>query len=378
MSLVTQMVRDLEGSEDKSIERGLPEKKTTSEMPLFAAANLLYGKHHQPTAKRARLILAVFLLMALVILLIDRVLLPMQFNHLFDNNFNEETHSIEKLVVAERQIEREIEERQVLEKVKEKEVNENPTGAIIDSRQNSLLEVNEISTIGFSKPAAPAIKVDERPVVKKPRQPSPEEIDLIRYEKALSILTKDSFDSAINYLSKNQPQTKENSSFKSTSLYISLLIEGQIFLEAENVLAIYQAEHPRNRIFLKLKIRLAIAQKDYPLALNLLDQQIIKASRDSEFTEFRAIANQAQSRFTVAEENYKQLLRLDNRPSRWWMGLAIALDAQAKFGDAAQAYRQVLLSSDLSAEHDRYASQRINRLSDFDSLSYQTLGSGTN
>ena len=80
MNLVTQMVRDLESDHSST------EKEKKGELPLFAAANLLYGKNHQPTAKRARLIIIISLLLAMALLMVDRILLPQHYKWKLSGN----------------------------------------------------------------------------------------------------------------------------------------------------------------------------------------------------------------------------------------------------------------------------------------------------
>ena len=142
-----------------------------------------------------------------------------------------------------------------------------------------------------------------------------------------------------------------------------MLIETQRFLQAEFLIDQYQKVYPSNNDFSKLRIRLLMAQKNYPQVLILLDSLSMPINVDAEFEELRAVSQQAQGQYVDAQNTYKKLLEFDNRSARWWMGLAVAFDSSADFKSAEQAYHQVLLSEDLTAEHNTYALRRITDIS---------------
>lgn len=75
------------------------------------------------------------------------------------------------------------------------------------------------------------------------------------------------------------------------------------------------------------------------------------------------LAQQVQQ-FTLAEQSYRQLARVEPNQAKWWMGLAYALDSQQEFLLAKQAYRQALALNGLSASAIAFIDQRLAQLGD--------------
>ncbi len=403
MSLVTQMVRDLESDNSKTeavnneAVNNAAVKKI--ELPLFAAANLLYGKNHQPTAERARLIMLVALLLALVLLLFDRVLLPPQYKHKLsvevdDNTLAADGESLDeadfyrdnlvielsddalKIVVDDKSnIAKEAEIKRDESAFQQHQINNQAVKAVWgkDTNKDTNEDTNkrpEKETI-TKKENEDRLKDNEKPaeqlVLKKNRPLSAEAIDIRNYEKAMTLLAKKGAIAAIDYLGQHQEKTildiERREFFKSAILYSSLLIETQNFSQAELLIIQYHEAHPSNNNFSKLRIRLAMAQQNFSQAIQLLDAFSVPIDSDAEFTALRAVIHQAQGQYIDAQQAYKQLLQSDSSSARWWMGLAVAFDSSADFGSAEQAYQQVLLSADLTSEHNAYALRRISDIS---------------
>ena len=403
MSLVTQMVRDLESDNSKTeavnneAVNNAAVKKI--ELPLFAAANLLYGKNHQPTAERARLIMLVALLLALVLLLFDRVLLPPQYKHKLsvevdDNTLAADGESLDeadfyrdnlvielsddalKIVVDDKSnIAKETEIKRDESAFQQHQINNQAVKAVWgkDTNKDTNEDTNkrpEKETI-TKKENEDRLKDNEKPaeqlVLKKNRPLSAEAIDIRNYEKAMTLLAKKGAIAAIDYLGQHQEKTildiERREFFKSAILYSSLLIETQNFSQAELLIIQYHEAHPSNNNFSKLRIRLAMAQQNFSQAIQLLDAFSVPIDSDAEFTALRAVIHQAQGQYIDAQQAYKQLLQSDSSSARWWMGLAVAFDSSADFGSAEQAYQQVLLSAGSTSEHNAYALRRISDIS---------------
>lgn len=150
--------------------------------------------------------------------------------------------------------------------------------------------------------------------------------------------------SAIAYLENTLAD--DYSKINSGSLYLSLLIEAQRFNDVAALLPQYQQSSVVGMIeallLAKIEVRLAIAQQRYIEAVTLIDRLAIPLQRDADFTVMRAAALQAQGKYSQAAASYKHLLAFNSQQARWWMGLAVALDADAKFSEAKQAYRNAL------------------------------------
>ena len=387
MSLVTQMVRDLE------VDSPQPQVEKRGELPLFAAANILYGKHHQPTAKRARIILLIALLLALILILVDRVLLPLQYKLKFSdkvesNSFveSQEVFVDEADLYSDVPVIKQSNNDFRLSNKNAKELNQElrevgETTATLESEKTEAISVMRTDTAeNIELPLKDKeSKTIQQNIIKTKRSLSDREIDINHYEKALSLLGEHGAVAAINYLSsdlnnhlnnhlishqaKAAEDIKVSGFFKSIILHASLLIETQRFSQADVLIDQYQKVYPSNTDFSKLNIRLLMAQNNYPQVLSLLDSLSMPINVDAEFEELRAVSQQAQGQYVDAQNTYKKLLEFDNRSARWWMGLAVAFDSSADFKSAEQAYHQVLLSEDLTAEHNTYALRRITDIS---------------
>ena len=375
MSLVTQMVRDLE------VDSPQPQVEKRGELPLFAAANILYGKHHQPTAKRARIILLIALLLALILILVDRVLLPSQYKLRFSDKV-ESNSFVENQVVfvdeadlySDVPVIKQSNNEFRLSNKNTKELNQElrevgETTATLESEKTEAISVMRTDTAeNIELPLKDKeSKTIQQNIIKTKRSLSDREIDINHFEKALSLLGEHGAVAAINYLNSHQAKAavdiKASGFFKSIILHASLLIETQRFSQAEVLIDQYQKVYPSNNDFSKLKIRLLMPQKNYSQVLSLLDSLSMPINVDAEFEELRAVSQQAQGQYVDAQNTYKKLLEFDNRSARWWMGLAVAFDSSADFKSAEQAYHQVLLSEDLTAEHNTYALRRITDIS---------------
>ena len=387
MSLVTQMVRDLE------VDSPQPQVEKRGELPLFAAANILYGKHHQPTAKRARIILLIALLLALILILVDRVLLPSQYKLKFSdkvesNSFveSQEVFVDEADLYSDVPVIKQSNNDFRLSNKNAKELNQElrevgETTATLESEKTEAISVMRTDTAeNIELPLKDKeSKTIQQNIIKTKRSLSDREIDINHYEKALSLLGEHGAVAAINYLSsdlnnhlnnhlishqaKAAEDIKVSGFFKSIILHASLLIETQRFSQADVLIDQYQKVYPSNTDFSKLKIRLLMAQNNYPQVLSLLDSLSMPINVDAEFEELRAVSQQAQGQYVDAQNTYKKLLEFDNRSARWWMGLAVAFDSSADFKSAEQAYHKVLLSENLTAEHNTYALRRITDIS---------------
>lgn len=176
--------------------------------------------------------------------------------------------------------------------------------------------------------------------------------------------------SAIAYLENTLAD--DYSKINSGSLYLSLLIEAQRFNDVAALLPQYQQSSVVGMIeallLAKIEVRLAIAQQRYIEAVTLIDRLAIPLQRDADFTVMRAAALQAQGEYSQAAASYKHLLAFNSQQARWWMGLAVALDADAKFSEAKQAYRNALslagsiASASLPDNLSHYATKRIAQL----------------
>ena len=286
MSLVTQMVRDLESDHSKT------EKENKGELPLFAAANLLYGKNHQPTAKRARLIIIISLLLAMALLMVDRILLPQHYKWKLSGNDELNSLAGVKAAVPDmfETLDLYIDESDI--KTSEADLSESrdsnemtvsakhddtlytpdatdiPNTVLLQAKPSeSIAVIHEykvkahkvksaeddvqvvtankagesnkrriiINEITVAQPTSASIPepAEESAILKVKRPLNQESIDIRNYENALALLSDKGVIAAINYLSQHQAKSdaeiKGRRYFKSVILHASLLVETQRF-----------------------------------------------------------------------------------------------------------------------------------------------------
>ncbi|MCG9695479.1 tetratricopeptide repeat protein [Shewanella sp. Isolate11] len=77
------------------------------------------------------------------------------------------------------------------------------------------------------------------------------------------------------------------------------------------------------------------------------------------------LAQQTQQ-FSLAEQSYRQLARVEPEQAKWWMGLAYALDSQSKYSAAKQAYQQALMQKGLSSQASAFIEERLTQLGDIE------------
>ena len=151
---------------------------------------------------------------------------------------------------------------------------------------------------------------------------------------------------------------------------------------------------PRDKDARKQLAALWFGRQDYQAALNLLSQGIVIDGLDSEFRLMKAriylslgepqqayqnlkglaqtkdieyqlaLANTAQQieNFSAAINAYKVLLVMQPDVGRWWLGLAVAFDRNSEFEHAIPAYRTALEKGDLSASAVEFSKQRLQEL----------------
>lgn len=72
---------------------------------------------------------------------------------------------------------------------------------------------------------------------------------------------------------------------------------------------------------------------------------------------------QARKEHTRAAVVYRNLLRQHPSNGAWWLGLAISLEAMSRKDDAITAYKHALNTPQLNPDSERFAKDRLNRLS---------------
>lgn len=395
MSLVAQVIRDLNASDPNGVagEHG--------KLPLFAAAEQLHNEQKQ---RGSRLMLVLLVVITIMVIVVSGYLFVIPHQNISNASVSEvgQIVSKEQNDIADYSAEVATPVAEVLavdpaiaRSPKTAEVNSvkgQPISEQVDVVNKSVSSdtiadkprVSEsVETLAANsqrrKMIQSSVAIDELAAAREATPPaavktarvlSAADIDLQIEVEANRILASGLRSTAINFLSDKlagpsadgKLSAEALTKVKSAALYAALLIESQQFEALDALLPIYVKAHPQSLDFARLQVRSAMAQQDYLQAITLLDNFAVPVGHDPTFTELRAAAQQAQGHYSLAAASYKALLAVDNRSSRWWMGLAVALDAGAEFAEAKQAYSNAMLAADLPAGLSHYASQRIAQL----------------
>ncbi|MXR69290.1 tetratricopeptide repeat protein [Shewanella sp. JBTF-M18] len=149
--------------------------------------------------------------------------------------------------------------------------------------------------------------------------------------------------------------------------HLAALYYGQGQLgEAKTVLEQGLALYPQEIDYALMLARVLEAQGDSQGALAVLgkipDDHLLAKQK---WVLQSHLAQQA-SEFSLAEESYRRLARVEPTQAKWWMGLAYALDSQQKYTGAKQAYAQALSLPGLSQQASDFVQQRLAQLGDIE------------
>ncbi|MCL5050000.1 MAG: tetratricopeptide repeat protein [Firmicutes bacterium] len=94
-------------------------------------------------------------------------------------------------------------------------------------------------------------------------------------------------------------------------------------------------------------------------ALTTLNRYSAELPRDQDVVILRAAMANEQSRYELAAEDYRALLRTNTRHGLWWLGLAYAEEGQGHASQALEAYQRALEDAGLDRQSRAYAQQRM-------------------
>lgn len=134
--------------------------------------------------------------------------------------------------------------------------------------------------------------------------------------------------------------------------------DAEIGFFAENSLQLF----PGNLLFIKTRAHLYVQQKNFKAAVNLLEQIDTDSVEDSAYLSLLAAGYQQLQAFPQASRIYQKLTQIQPDKAENWLGLAVALDKLNQTQPAAQAYRQALDKNSLNSQVVDYINQRLSAL----------------
>lgn len=193
--------------------------------------------------------------------------------------------------------------------------------------------------------------------VKTSRSLTPAQIDKKAVAEAKNLLAKKRYLAAEQRLQSvisQQPESKQ-----STLLMTNLLVQQGRFPEAQNLLNGLQASYGDDIDAVKASARLLMAQGNYTEALVVLEEKAKVINVDNEYYELMGGAAQRSKNFVVAEDIYRNLIRVDADRGDWWVALGISLDGQSKPQEAIQMYRRATQLRGVDRSLLEYARSRL-------------------
>ena len=121
---------------------------------------------------------------------------------------------------------------------------------------------------------------------------------------------------------------------------------------------------PRHLPFVQLLARIQVERGHEAQALALMEQTAPAAQQDAAYLSFLATLYQRADRHADAAKAYSQALQLRPQEGSWWLGLAISLEAKQDFAAALNSYRRAIGSGALNGKPLQYAHQRLRALQD--------------
>ena len=143
--------------------------------------------------------------------------------------------------------------------------------------------------------------------------------------------------------------------------YVALLLEQQRVDEARRALRDAVALHPAHPAFQLTLARVHAEQRDYRLALEVIDKAGPLAE-GADFLTLRGAVLQRLGRHADAVSAYQKAVQSGTQPGETWTALGISLEAVGRTQEAGEAYQRALGSGRLPREVRDYAEARLKTL----------------
>jgi len=143
---------------------------------------------------------------------------------------------------------------------------------------------------------------------------------------------------------------------------IVLYLEQRRLDEARRHLQEGHALYPTYAPFALALARLHVDQRDYAVALDILDRVGNAGQGSADFHALRGAILQRLTRHAEAADAYRQALSSGSQNGTSWVGLGISLEALDRRPEAAEAFRRGIATGTLGGDVLAYAEQRAQQL----------------
>lgn len=151
---------------------------------------------------------------------------------------------------------------------------------------------------------------------------------------------------------------------KARDLFVGTMLQQGRWREAQELLQQGIKAVPRHPPFVQLLARIQVERGQEAQALALMEQGAPSAQQDPAYLSFLATLYQRAGRHGDAAKVYTQAVGLRPQEGRWWLGLAISLEAKEDYAAAINSYQRAIGSGVLNGKPLQYARQRLSALQD--------------
>jgi MSHA biogenesis protein MshN len=145
--------------------------------------------------------------------------------------------------------------------------------------------------------------------------------------------------------------------------YVALLLEQRRLDAAQRLLQEALALNPQQPTFALTLARIHVGQREYGVALEVLDGAGPTGAGNADFQAMRGAVLQRIGRHAEAVDAYQTALRGGaTQPPTTWIGLGISLESLGRRSEAVMAYRRALGAGAIAPEAREYAESRARAL----------------
>ncbi len=142
----------------------------------------------------------------------------------------------------------------------------------------------------------------------------------------------------------------------------ALLFGDRQVKEAKRVLIEGLKIAPNDADFRLMLSRIYFKLSQFISALEVLQKHPKDAIPSDKLLSFRAALAERVGQYILAQQDYEQLVLIEPREARWWLGLGISFDKQGMNQQAIESYRRAQSLNQLSSSVNNFVNERLNLL----------------
>lgn len=151
---------------------------------------------------------------------------------------------------------------------------------------------------------------------------------------------------------------------KAREILAGLYIKTGRVVEASELLEQGVIHNPGHSLFAMLQARLFVQQNRLQAAIHVLENNAPDVAANLDYHALMAVAYQKQGLHEKTVNKYQQVLSAKPTAGVWWVGMAISLESLGKQQQAADAYNKARKTGTLTVDLLRYTDSRLALLRD--------------